>query len=361
MTPLIFDAHLDLAWNAVEWNRDLMRPVAEIREYERQFEGIIPGDCTVSWPELARGRVGVVIATLIARLHRRDKPRTFYQSREAEYAAAVGQRAYYTAMARRGVIREIADSKTLDEHVAAWLEPANGRPPISVILSMEGSQPIQSPSQIPEWWEMGLRIVGPAHYGENPYCFGTGSEGGLKADGPALLKEMDKAGMLLDVTHLADRSFWEALDVFIGPVLASHHNCRSLVSGDRQLADEQIQALIERGAVIGASFDNWMIRPGWKIGVSDPSTVTMEHIADHTDHICQLAGSARHCGIGSDLDGGFGKEQSPHELDTIADLSRFAEILDRRGYSHDDVEAILYRNWVEFFRRAWGRDTGNKR
>ena len=123
--------------------------------------------------------------------------------------------------------------------------------------------------------------------------------------------------------------------------------------GDRQLADEQIKALIARGAVIGTSFDNWMIQPGWKIGVSDPSTVSMEDIANHTDHICQLAGNAKHCGLGTDLDGGFGKEQSPHDLDTIADLGQFASILERRGYTREDIEGILWRNFVEFFRRAW--------
>jgi membrane dipeptidase len=136
-------------------------------------------------------------------------------------------------------------------------------------------------------------------------------------------------------------------------VLASHHNCRSLVPGDRQLSDDQIRALVRRDAVIGASFDNWMIRPGWTIGVSDPQTVSMEDIAAHTDHICQLAGDARHVGLGSDLDGGFGKEQSPRDLDTIADLHRFGEILSRRGYSDEDVAGVLYRNWVEFFRRGW--------
>jgi membrane dipeptidase len=359
MPPFIFDAHLDLAWNALEWNRDLLQPVAEIREFERQFTGIIPGDCTVSWPELRRGRVGLVIATLISRLHRKDKVLTFYRSREADYAASFGQLAYYRALERRGVIRLIQDVSALNEHVSAWERDSSGGQPIGVILSMEGSQPIQSPAQVPEWFDAGLRIVGPAHYGENPYCFGTGSDGGLKADGPALLQAMDRAGVLLDVTHLADRSFWEALDVFTGPVLASHHNCRSLVPGDRQLSDEQLKALIARDAVIGASFDNWMILPDWKIGFSDPQTVSMEHIADHTDHICQLAGDARHCGIGSDLDGGFGKEQSPRDLDTIADLGRFGEILARRGYSDEDIARVLYRNWVGFFRRAWQRNAAS--
>ena len=221
---------------------------------------------------------------------------------------------------------------------------------------MEGSPPILSPAQIAEWYEAGLKILGPAHYGPAPYCFGTGSEGGLTADGPDLLREMEQAGMLLDVTHLADQSFWEALDVYSGPVLASHHNCRSLVPADRQLADEQIKALIERDAVIGAAFDCWMIKPGWVIGVTQPGEVTMEHIVDHIDHVCQIAGNARHAALGTDLDGGFGKEQSPADLETIADLGNIAGILAARGYSQEDIDGILYRNWVDFFYRAWGED-----
>jgi membrane dipeptidase len=158
------------------------------------------------------------------------------------------------------------------------------------------------------------------------------------------------------VTHLSDQSFWEALDVYSGPVLASHHNCRSLVPGDRQLADEQIQALIDRDAVIGAAFDCWMIKPGWVIGVTQPGEVTMEHIVDHIDHICQIAGNSRHAALGTDLDGGFGKEQSPADLDTIADLGKIGDILAARGYSSDDIDGILYKNWVDFFCRAWGEN-----
>lgn len=348
---LVFDAHLDMAWNAVEWNRNLELTVAELRQFEKHFTGINPGDCTVTWPELKRGGVGVIIATLLPRLHRKDKELTFPQSREAAYAIAYGQLAYYRAMVRKGVIRDLPDLAALDAHVAEW--QANGTGPIGYILSMEGSPPIQNPEQIAEWYEAGLRILGPAHYGPSPYCFGTGSTGGFNADGKRLLQEMDKVGMLLDVTHLADESFWDAMEIFQGPVLASHHNCRSLVNADRQLTDDQIKTLIQRGAVIGAAFDNWMIRPGWKIGVSDPSTVQMEHIVDHIDHICQLAGNAKHCGMGTDLDGGFGKEQSPSDLDTIADLPRMADLLAKRGYSANDIEGIMSRNWLEFFRRAW--------
>ena len=351
---LIFDAHLDMAWNAVEWNRDLMLPASEIRKFEQHFQGIIPGECTCSWPELKRGRVGMTISTLLPRLHRKDKELTHYQSRVAAYGAAMGQLAYYRAMDERGVLREISNTRSLDEHVAQWEQSETGNLPIGFILSMEGSTPILSPSQIPEWFAAGLRILGPAHYGESPYCFGTGSQGGLKPGGAELLKEMEKCGMLLDVTHLADQSFWEALDVYSGPVLASHHNCRSLVNADRQLTDEQIKALIDRGAVIGVAFDCWMLTPGWVIGVTQPDNTSLEHVVDHIDHVCQIAGNAKHSGIGSDLDGGFGKEQTPRDLDTIADLHKVAEILDHRGYSSEDIEGIMYRNFVDLFRRAWG-------
>lgn len=356
---LIFDAHLDLAWNAVEWNRNLELPVAEIREFERRFPGCVPGDCTVSWPELARGNVGVVIATLLPRLHRKEKALTFYQGRESAHAAAHGQLAYYRSMQNKGVIRALPDAPSLAAHVADWQRFLAGetdqRPPIGYILSMEGAPPILEPEQVHDWFAAGLRIVGPAHYGPNEYCHGTGSSGPLTDAGRRLLQEMDQAGMLLDATHLADESFWQALEIFTGPVLASHHNCRALVPGDRQLTDEQILALVSRGAVIGAAFDNWMLYPGWKKYETDPQLVRLERIIDHIDHVCQLAGNAEHSGIGTDLDGGFGKEQSPGDLDTIADLPRIAELLSRRGYSSADVERILWRNFVEFFERAWAR------
>ena len=354
----IFDAHLDMAWNALEWNRDLMLPVSKIREFEQHFDKIIPGPCTVSWDELRRGRVGLMIVTLLPRYHRKDKPLTFPQSRETAYAMSQGQLAYYRAMVAKGVLREIPDKAALDKHVAEWKAlppgvPEFGKPPLGYILSMEGSPPILYPEQISDWYAAGLRLLGPAHYGPSPYCFGTGSEGGFNDDGKRLLKEMDKVGMLLDVTHLADQSFWDAMEIYQGPCIASHHNCRTLVPADRQLNDDQIKELIRRGSVIGAAFDNWMIRPGWKIGVSDPSTVKLGHIIDHIDHICQLAGNAKHCGLGTDLDGGFGKEQSPSDLDTIADLGLVGELLSKRGYSEVDVEGIMWRNFVEFFQRAW--------
>jgi membrane dipeptidase len=214
---------------------------------------------------------------------------------------------------------------------------------------------VLSPKQVGQWWEVGLRIIGPAHYGVSPYAHGTGTEGGLFADGPALLREMQRVGMALDVTHLSDQCFDEALDIFQGPVLASHHNCRALVPNQRQLTDQQLKRLIERGAVIGTALVAWMLYPGWVRGETSPEVVGLEAMIDHIDHVCQLAGNARHAAIGSDLDGGFGTEQTPRDLDTIADLQRVPEMLRRRGYGSEDIAGICHGNWIRFFQAAWSK------
>jgi membrane dipeptidase len=358
--PLIFDAHLDLAWNAIDWNRDLLRPAAEIRRREKEqgVTGKGRGEGTVAFPDLRRGRVGLFIATLLARLHRPHMMPAFqrYDSMEVAYAATQGQLAYYRALERQGVLRWITDAAGLDAHVRDWTEGA-GDAPLGFILSMEGADPVLYPEQVRDWYDAGLRIIGPAHYGVSPYAHGTGTEGGLFSPGPALLKEMEKVGMILDVTHLSDQCFDEALDIYGGPVLASHHNCRALVPNQRQLTDQQIKRLIGRGAVIGAVLDTWMLVPGWVRGETMPADVgvKVESVVDHIDRVCQLAGNTRHAALGSDLDGGFGREQSPMDLDTVADLQKFPELLRKRGYQEADVTAIMYGNWVRFFRTAWRR------
>jgi membrane dipeptidase len=357
--PLIVDAHLDLAWNAIDWNRDLLQPVATIRarEVEQQIPGKGRGEGTVSFPELRRGRVGLFIATLLARLHRPGLMPAFqrYDSMVSAYGITRGQMAYYQALEQQGVLRWIKDARTLDAHVRAWVEGDADREPLGFILSMEGADPVLSPEQVHEWWEAGLRIIGPAHYGVSPYAHGTGTEGGLFEQGPALLKEMEKVGMILDVTHLSDQCFDEALDLYGGPVLASHHNCRALVPDQRQLTDDQIKRLIARGAVIGAALDTWMLVPGWIRGKTTPQEtgVSLRTVVDHIDHVCQLAGNTKHAALGTDLDGGFGREQSPLDLDTIADLQKFPDLLRQRGYQEDDITGILSGNWLRFFRTAW--------
>ena len=206
-------------------------------------------------------------------------------------------------------------------------------------------------------YAQGLRALGPAHYGPGVYAQGTNATGPMSARGHELLREMERLGIILDVTHLCDDSFRDALDRFSGIVWASHSNCRSLVPHERQFTDDQIRELIDRDAVIGAVFDAWMLAPGWVRGESTPERagVTLNTVIDHIDRICQIAGNARHCGIGSDLDGAFGREQSPADVHTIADLARIPDLLKGRGYSDEDIAGIAHGNFLRLMRKAWAQ------
>lgn len=352
---LILDAHLDLAMNALEWNRDLSRPIDEIRERERGLtDKPDRGRGTVSLPEMRRGRVGLCVATLIGRYVARDNPLSGWHSQEQAWAMTQGQLAWYRAMEARGEMVQIRDRAALDAQLAAWKSPASDTP-VGYVLSLEGADSIVTPAHLERAYAEGLRAVGPAHYGPGVYAQGTNATGGIGAPGRELLGEMARLGIILDVTHLCDDSLRDALDHYAGPLWASHSNCRALVPHNRQFSDEQIRELIQRGAVIGAAFDAWMLKPDWVRGVSTPESagITLETVIDHIDHICQIAGNARHCGIGSDLDGAFGREQCPADVRTIADLSRLPALLMARGYSGDDIQAIAHGNFVRFLRSAW--------
>jgi membrane dipeptidase len=274
-----------------------------------------------------------------------------YRSQTAAYAHARGQLEYYRLLEEQGHLRILKTRLELNQHWDQW-QKAPSATPLGIILSMEGADPITHPKQVRKWWEDGLRAVGPVHYGRGQYAYGTASDGPLPAAGAALLKEFMQTGMVLDVTHLCDKSFFDAMEIYDGPVIASHHNCRALVPGERQLTDEQIRLLVERKAVIGTAFDAWMLFPGWKRDETDRKVVGIEAAADHIDHICQIAGNSRHCALGTDLDGGFGTEQTPRELNTISDLHMLEAILARRNYSSEDIDGIFFGNWLRFFSGA---------
>jgi len=350
---LLIDGHLDLAMNALVWNRDLSQNVFKIRKQEAGMPQKGRGMGTVSFPEMHKGEVGVCLATLIARATKKNSSPISYKSPEIAYAMAYGQMAYYRILESEGRVRIIKDWETLSEHVEEWRQPSRKNPPLGFILSMEGADPIVKPAQIKSWWEDGLRVVSLSHYGVSTYAHGTGTKGGITSLGRELLERMYSIGMILDVTHLSEESFWEALDIFSGPLIASHNNCRALVPGDRQFSDEQIQALIKRDAVIGVALDAWMLYPEWVKGKTPNTVVSMEAVADQIDHICRLAGNTRHVAIGSDLDGGFGKEQCPHDLDTIADLQKIPKLLKGRGYGDEDIRRIMHGNWLRIFHDAW--------
>lgn len=356
-----FDTHLDLALNAIEWNRDYRRNVPSIRLSEKGMtDKPDRGRGVVSLPDLRRGQIGLVVATQLARYNETDSslPGAGWNSPQQAWAMTQAQLAWYQSMEDDGWMRQIKNRQQLDEHVSRWLDttiPADQKP-IGFILSLEGADSLVNLTYLEKAYAYGLRALGPAHYSTGRYAPGTGLNGPLTPTGRDLIREMDALGMILDVTHLTDEGFDEALDLYKGPVWASHHNCRALVPHQRQLTDAQILRLAERGALIGGCLDAWMLKPGLTQRVpfqSHTFGVTLETLIDHYDHICQLTGSARHCAIGSDLDGTYGLEQSPADLDTIADIQHLHGLLLKRGYSNDDAAAIFHGNGLRFLREAW--------
>lgn len=361
---LLFDAHLDLAWNALEFNRDLRRPLAEIRRRESGLAEKSRGRSTVCFPEMRRGGIGLCVATLLARcapvaafFTGSDRVPSFH-SQEQAWAAIEGQRAWYAEMETCGELTPIRTAMELDAHLGRWKSASAPSPecrPIGYVLSMENADPLVSSRHLDRAHANGVRAIGPVHYGPGIFGHGTDDEGPLTPRGRELLAGMRRLGIILDVTHLCRESFWDALRRFDGPTWASHSNCRTLADWNRQFDDGQLRALIERGSVIGVACDAVMLVHGYVIGRSRPSDfgLKLERLCEHIDHICQVAGNAEHVGIGSDLDGGFGTEQTPTDLDRISDLARIRPLLAARGFRSDDIERVLGGNFVSFLRRAW--------
>lgn len=355
---LIADAHLDLAWNALGWNRNLLDSVYTIRAGESRMPGKGRAQNTVALPEMRQGRVALSFVTMLARSTGSAVAHLDFGSQAQAYGMAQGQLAYYRALERDGHVRILVDKAALLDHIEAWetWEKQDGAvadaPPLGFVLSMEGADPIRDPEQLRDWWHAGLRLLGPTHYGRGRYAGGTGTELGLTELGKALLPEMARLGLLLDMTHFSDQAFWQAARLYEGIALASHNNCRALAPHQRQFSDAQLKLIIEREGVIGAAFDIWMLKPGFTRGDSNQD-VFIDHVIDHIDYVCQLAGNSRHAAIGSDLDGGFGREQSPCDLDTIADFQLVPAKLAARGYSERDVENIMYKNWLRLLTAAW--------
>ena len=351
------DAHLDLSMNAMDWNRDLRKPVHEIRIREKGMtDKPDRGNNVVCFPELRKGNIGLVVATQIARYVAADNPLPGWNSPQQAWAQTQGQLEWYKEMELEGELVQINSITSLEEHIGKWMDgTSNDKKPIGYILSLEGADSIVTLAHLEKAYAKGLRALGPAHYGPGRYAQGTNATGGLGKDGKALLKEMERLNIILDATHLCDDSFWEAMENFSGHVWASHHNCRALVNHNRQFSDDQLKELIARGAVIGGVLDAWMMVPDWILHVSTPKEMNcnLERVIDHMDHICQLAGNALHIGIGSDLDGAFGKEQSPYDLETIADLQKIPKMLSNRGYRDQDIENVMHGNWLRFLRKAW--------
>jgi membrane dipeptidase len=353
----IIDSHLDLAMNAIEWNRDLTRPLEEIRQKEMHLKDKNDrGKGTVCLPELRKGKIGLVVATQLARCGMGDNISAWNSPQQA-WAMTQAQLAWYREMEALGEMVQITNLEELEIHLDLWNDPkiADEQKPVGYILSLEGADSLVDVSYLHKAYGYGLRAIGLSHFGKGRYAPGTKTEGKLTSLGLELVKEMGKLNMILDVTHLSDEGFGQVMDIYQGPVWASHQNVRKLNPTQRQLSDKQIKLLIERDAVIGGMLDCWAMDVRFIDTVSDPwqLNIRLESLVDHWDHICQIAGDSFHIAIGSDLDGNFGTEQSPWDLNSIADLQKYELILSRRGYKQEDIDNIFHLNWIRFLRNAW--------
>ncbi|KAH3766891.1 peptidase M19 [Pelomyxa schiedti] len=355
----VVDGHEDIGFSRVAHGRDFKMTVSQIREQESSSsvtQEEYAGECCSSLPDLKRGGVVMVFATLWASPI--DVPPTVpkYNTPEEAHAQAAEQLEYYEALERSGDIEIVkSPGETGLPLPGSELDP---RRRLKVVLLMEGADPIVSPSE-PEldwWWSKGLRIIGTAWH-RTRYSGGTGNPGPLTPLGVQLLPMMQQKGFILDISHMSEDSFWEALSVFKGPVIASHSNCRALLGGgDRHLSDDMIRALVQRDAVIGVVlYTKFICSP------SDPDVIAtgkptrhcvyLRHLVKHIMHICKLAGNAMHVGIGSDIDGGFGKEDIPGELDTSADFQLIARELAQAGMCTEDIARVMGGNWINFLKK----------
>ena len=349
MPPILVDAHLDMAYNAVVVGRDLRRPLAEIRAAERETpppEGLNE-TCLVSIPELLAGHIAVAGGSLFASpawQKWQHKPHVYHNAEEA-HAQGVAQLDYYRRLAdedaRVQLLRTAAD---LDDVLASWETP---QPRLGIFVVMEGAAPIRKPSELGWWVERGLRGVGLSWSAGTPYAGGNATPGPLTDAGRALLHEMADHNLLLDLSHLWQAAAHAALDHYPGPLIASHANPRAFVNSPRQLSDDLIRRLAERGGVMGIVPYNRMLQSGW---TSRDPRLPLSRVVEALDYVCQLVGNARHVGIGSDFDGGLGRESVPAEINSIADLGKLEGLLRERGYASDDITAILSHNWLRVLR-----------
>ena len=359
--PLIVDSHQDLAWNILSFGRDYSRSARETRHIEKGSLTVERnGDTLLGWPEYQQGSVAVVFATLFSTPARwaYDWETYFYREpKEADSQYRQQMDIYHRLTDNHpDKFRFISSGSDLDEVLASQKEanPHGQGYPVGLLPLMEGADCINDFGELEDWWEMGLRFIGPAWAGTR-FCGGTKEPGPLTPDGRKLLDVMASLGFTLDLSHMDEPAALESLDIYPGHIVATHGNCLALLPKyefNRHLSDRVIRGILERDGMIGVVPFNTFLKDGWLVGKSDRDEVSLTHLVAHIDHVCQLAGDARHVGIGSDFDGGFGMQSTPKEIDTIADLQKLTPLLLSHGYSEEDIAAILGGNWVDLLHRS---------
>jgi membrane dipeptidase len=356
---IIVDAHEDLAWNALSFGRDYIQPVARTRA--REIGTLVPeqvGQAMLGWPDWLEGNVGVVFATLYASVCRKQ---TGYRRTECFNTVEEAHRLYraqldfyhHWAAQHADKIYLITSRAQLEDGLARWAAAPPDKQRVGLVLLMEGAAGIRQPEELPEWYAGGVRLIGPA-WAATQYAGAAGEPGPFTPAGRALLAQMARLGVILDLSHLAQEAVEEALADYPGPIVATHCNARALLPDNapqRHLPDTTIRQVAVREGVIGIVLPIDFVKNGVKL-TNDRRLVSLDDVADHIDHMAQLVGHTRHLGLGSDFDGGFGLEQSPAGFNSIADLGRIGGVLARRGYSPTDIDGILGGNWLNLLRRT---------
>jgi len=357
--PIMIDAHEDLAYNMLSYRRDYRRSAAETRALETDAHDPEKGLTTLGWPDYQNGQVAVIFSTLFAAPRRFSSPadqQNVYDDANQAHALYMRQIDMYRRLCGENpdMFQLVTNRAELARVLSAWEQEPARYPevthPVGLVMLMEGADGVREPAELEEWWQAGLRLIGPSWLGAR-YCGATNQPGPFTREGLELLERMAALGFTLDLAHMSMESALQALDRYQGPIIASHANARALIKGEqgrwseRHLTDEAIRLLIERGGVIGLVPFNKFLDATWSVEQGKDG-VTLEHtVAAQIDHICQLAGNAKHVGFGTDFDGGFGAQSVPAEVDTIADLQKIGPILRKRGYTEGDIEAILGGNW----------------
>ena len=356
MTDILVDAHLDIAWNYFNNRRDFAcsawarrrretDPVF-LRRYGRSMAGL---------PEAILGRIAVICGTIFvspAWCKMYPDETMLYDTPDEAYRLGMQQLEYYHRLAdTNDQIELVQTGADLDAVLATWDEGTSlADHKLGIIILMEGADPILELAQLEEWYASGLRVVGPA-WTATRYSGGTKALGPLTDLGRDLLDVMAGYGMVLDLSHMAPEACREALDRYDGPVFASHANPLKFRPDrpDRNLSNDVLRQIAEHDGVAGIIPFNLFLVEGWKMG-DRKDAASMEYVVAAIDHVCQVTGSARHVGIGSDADGGFGGESAPVGFETIADLWEIGPALAELGYSSDDITAILSGNFLRVLR-----------
>jgi membrane dipeptidase len=356
---LIVDAHVDIAWNMVTFGRDYTRSAAETRQLEAGSDiPWINDDTLLGWPDYQRGRVALIFSTLFAApLHEKkyELETQVYTNVEQANRLYRAQLDLYHRLADEHAdkFQLVLAQSDLQNLLAHWEQEDPAGHPVGMVILMEGAEGVRAPGELEEWWERGVRIIGPAWAGTR-FCGGTREPGPLTPEGFALLEGMASLGFSLDLSHMDEQAALQALDFYPHTPIITHANALALLKGsesNRHLSDRVIRGLLERGGIIGVVPFNAFLRAGWKRG-DRRGEASLGHVVAQIDYICQMAGDALHVGLGSDFDGGFGLQSVPPEIDTVSDLQKLAPLLAEKGYTPADIASILGENWLAHLRNS---------